>query len=101
MHEELDLKILKGIIEDKVNALTYSYKYDKELFDDDSAFFGGLVLSYIKHFRAPPTRRTLKERHAGSPDTQRVIDSTWDEIDSLDYDIKEFSFDLEELKNRF
>lgn len=101
MHEELDLKILKGIVNDKVNALTYAYRYGSELFDEDSAFFGGLVLSYTKHFRAPPTRRTLKERHAGNDEIQRIIDYTWDEIDGLDYNIKEFSFDLEELKNRF
>lgn len=101
MHEELDLKILKGIIEDKVNALTYTYRYGNELFDEDSAFFAGLVLSYIKHYRAPPTRRTLRERHAGSDETLRVIDSSWDEIEALNYNIIEFSFDLEEMKNRF
>lgn len=101
MNEELDLKILKGIVEDKVNALTYAYKYGNELFDEDSAFFAGLVLSYIKHYRAPPTRRTLRERHAGSAETLRVIESTWDEIEALDYNVTEFSFDLEEMKNRF
>lgn len=100
-HEELDLKILKGILDDKVNALTYAHRYGPELFDEDSSFFGGLVLSYIKHFRAPPTRRTLKERHSGNDEIQRIIDNTWDEVEGLDYNVKEFSFDLEELKNRF
>ena len=47
--EELDLKILKGILTDKVNALTFAHRYDHTLFDEDSERFAKLVIDYIKN----------------------------------------------------
>jgi len=101
MNEELDLKILKGILTDKVNALTFSYRYDHTLFDEDIQNFAKLVLDYTKHFRSPPTKRTLIERHKNNAALTAIIDSAWDEIDGTDYDSTEFNFDLGELKKRF
>jgi replicative DNA helicase len=101
MMEELDLKILKGIINDKVNSLTFVYKYDHTLFDEDSGRFAKLVLDYTKHFRAPPTRRTLIDRHKHNSHLVTLINDSWDEIDELDYSISEFHYDLGELKKRY
>ena len=101
MNEELDLKILKAIVDDKVNALTYAYRYDHTLFDDDCQRFAKLVLDYIKHFRMPPTKRTLVDRHKGNSQIVTLIESTWDEIDALEYDLKEYPYDLSELKKRY
>ena len=101
MNEELDLRILKSLITDKVNALTFAYRYDHTLFDEDSERFAKLVLDYTKHFRAPPTRRTLVDRHKFNQHLTSIIDDTWDEIDALEYDTKEYPYDLAELKKRF
>ena len=60
MIEELDLKILKSLVNDKVSALTFVSRYDHTLFDNDVQRFAKLVLDYTKHFRAPPTKRTPK-----------------------------------------
>lgn len=101
MNEELDLRVLKGIVGDKVNALTFVYRYDHTLFDEDIQRFAKLVLDYTKHFRAPPTRRTLLDRHDGNTNLTQLINDSWDELDNLEYDIKEYTYDLAELKHRF
>ena len=99
--EKLDLRILKGICNDKVNALTFAYRYDQTLFDDTAERFAKLVLDYTKHFRSPPTKRTLLDRHKGNSHLTGVIENVWDEMDGLEYDIKEYPYDLAELKKRF
>ena len=101
LYEELDLRILKAITVDKVNALSFAYRYDHTLFDEDAERFAKLVLDYTKHFRAPPTRRTLLDRHSQNPHLTSIIEDAWNEIDDLDYDIKEYPYDLAELKKRF
>jgi replicative DNA helicase len=101
MIEELDLRIFKALIENKVNAMTFSYRYDHTLFDFECQRFAKLFLDYTKHFRDPPTRRTLIDRHHDNPQLVDIINETWDEIDGLEYDTKEYSYDLDLLKNRF
>lgn len=101
MIEELDLRVLKAICTDKVSALTYVYRYDHTLFDEDTERFAKLVLDYTKHFRAPPTKRTLLDRHKSNAHLTNLIEETWNEIDEYEYDLKEFSYDLEQLKQRY
>lgn len=101
MMEELDLKVLKGIITDKVNALTFAYRYDSSLFDEDSELFAKLVIDYIKHFRAPPTKRTLLDRHKNNSNLTELIESAWDEVEVVESNIYEFQYDLGELKKRY
>jgi replicative DNA helicase len=101
MLEQLDLKILKAITTDKISALSFSHKYDSEVFDEDSRRFAKLTLDYIKHFHSPPTRRTLLDRHRNSTTLANVINEAWDELDATTYDVKEFSYDVNEVKSRF
>jgi len=101
MQEELDLRILKSIITDKVNGLSFCYKYDNSIFDEKSQRFAKLVIDYIQHFKASPTRRTLIDRHKDNSSIVDIINDSFDEIESLEYDIKEFSYDLTQFKKRF
>jgi replicative DNA helicase len=101
MIEELDLRVLKAILNDKINALQFVHKYETEIFDQEVQRFAGLVLDYTKHFRSPPTRRTLLDRHSGNSMLTSLINDVWDEVDQLESDIKEFPYDLAELKKRF
>jgi len=101
MIDELDLKILKCLVNDKVSALTFAFRYDSTLFDEDSSRFAKLVLDYIKHFRSPPTRRTLLDRHKNNAHLTSNIEEVWDEIDALEYDTNEYPYDLGEIKKRY
>lgn len=99
--EELDLKVLKGILTDKVNALTFAHRYDHTLFDEDSERFAKLVIDYIKHFRTPPTKRTLIDRHKNNSHITDIIEGAWDEVDAVESNAYEFQYDLGELKKRY
>jgi replicative DNA helicase len=101
MHEELDLKILKSITTDKVNALSFSYKYDKSIFDSNSQEFAKLVIEYIQHFKSTPTRRTLIDRHKANEKLVELISESFDELEAIEYDIKEFPYDLVQFKKRY
>jgi replicative DNA helicase len=101
MIDELDLKILKGITTNKVSALSFIYGYNYELFDEDTQRFAKLVLDYTKSFKSPPTKRTLLDRHSGNPDLQKIINQSWSEIDEIEYDDKEYSYDLSLMKERY
>jgi replicative DNA helicase len=99
--EELDLKILKSLINDKVSSLTFTSRYDHTLFDSDVQRFSKLVLDYVKHFRSPPTKRTLLDQHGSNPELATIIEDSWAEIDGLEYDVREYPYDLAQLKKRF
>ena len=101
MIEELDLRILKSLVKDKVSALTFSSRYDHSLFDQDTQRFAKLVLDYTKHYRAPPTKRTLLEQHGGNQLLAVTIEDSWRELEDLDYDTREYPYDLAQLKKRF
>lgn len=101
MIEELDLKILKNIVSDKVNALTFSYRFDQSLFEGESQKFGKLVLDYVKSFRSPPTRKTLLDRHKTNSLNIDIVNKFWDELDQIEVDGKEYTYDLNLLKKRY
>lgn len=101
MIEELDLRILKSITSDKVNALTFASRYDQSLFDQDSQRFAKLVLDYTKHFRSPPTKRTLLDQHGKNQILATTIEEAWHEIEEFDYDLREYPYDLVQLKKRY
>jgi len=101
MIEELDLRILKSITSDKVNALTFASRYDQSLFDQDSQRFAKLILDYTKHFRAPPTKRTLLDQHGKNQILATIIEEAWREIEEFDYDLREYPYDLAQLKKRY
>jgi replicative DNA helicase len=101
MIEELDLRILKTLVSDKVIALTFTSRYDHSLFDQDTQRFAKLIIDYTKHYRSPPTKRTLLEQHGKNQNLATIIEDSWAEIDELNYDTKEYPYDLEQLKKRF
>jgi replicative DNA helicase len=97
--EDLDLRVLKGILFDKVNALTFVYKYDYDLFSDNVQKFAKATSDYIKTFRAPPTSKTLKE-NCKYLDIN-LIDDVFEQIESYQYNLNEYTFDVSKLKKRF
>ena len=101
MIEELDLRVLKAITTDKVNALTFAYRFDHTLFDQPAQNFAKLALDYTKTFRSPPTKRTLLDRHKGNSLFTSEIEYVWNEIESYECDIAEYPYDLQEMKKRF
>jgi replicative DNA helicase len=99
MIPELDLKILKTIVSDKIVGLDFANTYNLDLFANDVKLFARHVLTYMKAYRNVPTRRVLKE-WAGEAYVDE-IDKVWNSIDALNYSTNEYPFDLERFKIRY
>jgi replicative DNA helicase len=101
MIDELDLKILKTLLTHNVHGLEFAYNLNASLFSPETKSFAKIVLDYIKSFKSVPTRRTLLDRHNGNVLRTNEINQIWDRIDSFEYDLNEYTYDLEKLKKRF
>ena len=97
--QELDCRILKSIISDKFLAIDFASTFNHDLFSDDNKLFAKLLLGYIKSYKTSPTKRTLLE-WAGEAYLED-INNKWEAIDLLVYNIKEYPFDLGQLKKRY
>src|SRR5690606_18309146 len=48
-----------------------------------------------------PSKRTLIDRYALSPDKLTHINNLWDDIQNHNYNISDYSYDLQEMKERY
>jgi replicative DNA helicase len=96
-----DLRILKTILNEPTIASEFASTYDEKVFLGDAKKFGKIVLSYIKAYKTAPTKRVLLDRCSNNTELQEEISSVWDAVEATDYDLKEFKYDLDKIKNRF
>src|SRR5690606_15713414 len=101
MSFEIDFNILKAITTDTVKGLDFSNNYGNVLFDLAVKEDAKLVTDYIKSYRSLPTKRTLLDKYGTDQDKIEKINNLWEKIKDHEYDVKEFSYDLEQLKERF
>ena len=98
---KVDLRVLKGLLADRSTAIQFAHSYDHSLFEGDNQKVGKAIIDYTKSFRSPPTLRTLLDHHKDNSGLSSKIRRVFDEINSVDHDIKEFTYDLGELKKRY
>lgn len=92
--EEQDLRLLKALVSDDNAARQLATAYGSELFVGDAAPFAESAISYFKTYNNLPTRRVMTDK---SP----VFEYIWDELDKINYNKSEFSYDLDKIQNRF
>lgn len=92
--EEQDLRLLKALVSDDNAARQIAAAYGSELFVGDAAPFADAAISYFKTYNNLPTRRVMLDE---SP----VFEYIWDELDRINYNKSEFSYDLDKIQNRF
>lgn len=93
----MDLRIFKTLTSNKIDAIAFAATYNHDLFHEK--MFAKLLLAYLKAFRSVPTRRTMQEWTNGR--YTDLIDAVWNRIESTEYNVQEYSFDLEQLKKRY
>jgi len=103
MSLELDLVILKNLLNNKKYALDFATEGDHKIFAPEIWNFATIVLGYVKTYKELPTLRVVIERLSKGNNDKLIenIKSTWNQIDHLEYDEKEYKFNLEKLKKRF
>lgn len=101
----LDLNILKGIITSEKYGFEFVFACNHYLFSPEYQQFARHIIDYMKAYRVLPTRRVILERAVSDGNNTisagAFVNRIWDELDDFEYDIKEFPFDLEKIKNRF
>ena len=99
--EEQDLRILKVILSEPILAVDFAGTYDESLFVGDAKRFAKAVISYIKAYKVPPTKRVMMEHFSDNPGIAEEISTVWDSVQEVEATPLEFKYDLDKVKNRY
>lgn len=100
-YEQLDLQILKIILSNKRYALDFISQYNEKLFMSDLWRFTKIIFDYVKVYKNVPTQRIILEKCKKNETLTKYVNEVYDAINKLQYDEKEYVYDLDKLKNRF
>lgn len=103
MSHELDLVILKTLLNNKKHGLDFANDHDTKLFSPDVWNFANVVVGYIRTYKELPTLRVITEKLSKGNNDKLVdnIKKIWAEIEQVDYNDREYKHDLEKMKKRF
>lgn len=100
---ELDLSVLKAITTNKKHALDFVDECDAKLFGPEVWNFANVVVGYVRNYKELPTLRVITDRLAKGNNDKLVdnIRKIWESLDRINYNDREYRYDLEKLKKRF
>jgi len=100
---ELDLSILKTITNNRKYALEFVHECNEKLFSPDLWRFAKLTIDYIRIYKEVPTQRVINDRVKLLKNDAflEYVNIIFNKLDSFRYDEREYSHDLEKIKNRF
>jgi replicative DNA helicase len=103
MSSELDLVVLKTLLNNKKHALDFASEGDPKIFSPDVWNFAQVILGYIKTYKDLPTLKVVVERLSKGNNDKLVetIKNIWSEIDHVSHDDREYKHNLEKIKKRF
>lgn len=96
--QELDLNILKVLVTDQMMAVDFVTNNDVLLFDINMRECAGYFYNFIKAYKTLPTLRAVTGRY---PEAEKEIVDLWHKISKHEYNIKDYKFDLSQIKERF
>lgn len=99
--EEQDLRILKILLSEPIVAVDFAATYDESLFVGDAKRFAKAVISYIRAYKVPPTKRVMVEHFSDNQTIAEEMATIWDHVQEIDATPLEFKYDLDKVKNRF
>lgn len=103
MSQNLDLVILKTLVTNKKHALDFVQEADIKLFSSEVFHFANLAVSYIRTYKDLPTQRVMVEKLQKGNNANLIehVKKVWGQLESLDYNDREYKHDLELFKKRF
>ena len=99
--DNLDLSILKVLINNKKLSTDFCNDYNSDLFQPETRNFAKTLIDYVKTYKNLPTLRVLTESKNNSKANNEYISNVWNTLENINYDEKEFRHDVEKIKNRF
>lgn len=97
----IDLNIIKVLLTNKNLALDFAQQGTEILFKTEYWHFVKFVLSYIKTYKDVPTERIIKEKLGTKQESIKYLDDIFQSLSSINYNEKEFKFDVDKLKKRY
>lgn len=103
MSNNLDLVILKTILNNKKHALDFSNDCDAKLFSTEFWNFANLIVGYTKMYKDLPTQRVIIERLEKGNNSKLIehVKKVWGQVDNVSYNEREYKHDLIKLKKRY
>jgi len=103
MSNNLDLIVLKNLLSNKKYAVDFANDGDAKLFAPEVWNFANLIVNYVKTYKDLPTLRVLTERLAKGNNHAMIdmVKKTWEQVDQITVNDKEYKHDLDKLKKRF
>lgn len=100
--DDLDFRILSGIIQYQRIALDFCLQNESNLFlNKKTKMLADSIIKYVRIFKSQPTRRTLIERNSSNDNLIDSINELFDKSDASNYNESEYKYDLLCLKERF
>jgi replicative DNA helicase len=103
MNYNLDLVILKTLITNKKYALDFVSENDAKLFSPEVWNAANIFITHVKTYKELPTLRIITEKLEKGNNSKLIenVTKVWSQLESIDYDDKEYKHDLEKIKKRF
>ena len=99
--QEQDLRILKALTSNQKLALEFINSCDPKLFLGNSKDIGSLICNYIQTYKTTPTQRVLLDKAKNNTELQSKIGLVFNQLNDIQFDSTEYSYDLEKFKQKF
>lgn len=100
-YDTLDLQILKTVLANKKYALDFISQFNESLFSPDLWRFAKIIFEHLKVYKDVPTKRVMLDKFKGNDTAAKYITAIFTLLEAIQYDEKDFQYDLEKLKNRY
>lgn len=99
--DERNLRIFKALLTDSKLANEFVSSQRSDLFFGDSADIGKIIYNYVKSYRNVPTARVLIQENADNDLLRDKITSIYEVLPDIEFDPKEYQYEVEKLKERY
>ncbi len=100
---QLDLCVIKSLINNKKHALDFVNECDTNLFSPDIWNAAKLITGYVKTYKEAPTINVILDKLSKGNNDKLIehVKQVWLELDSVKSDDKEYQYNVDKLKKRF
>jgi replicative DNA helicase len=99
--DNLDLTILKTILNNRKYAIEFINECTPSLFSSDVLRFAKLITDYIKTFKELPTKNILLDKVKANTELAKYVSSIYEQIETTECNYQEHPYNLQKLKDRF
>ena len=103
MFDELEMEILKTILNNKGYAIEFVADQNEKLFSADLWRFVKIIVDYIKVYKEIPSKKSIQERVSATNNKtfSEHVSKIFFELSDMEFDEKDFKPNIDKLKKRY